>query len=135
MAHCIFCNIINKQIPTHIVFESDSVIAILDITQSTLGHTLVMPKTHHDNFVVAPSKVIQEVMIVAQHIAQKQMSALNAKGINTLINSYSHAGQSVMHFHVHLIPRYNESDQIKIEVNKHLELSKLDLKEIALKLR
>jgi histidine triad (HIT) family protein len=135
MSHCIFCSIIDRKIPAHIIFENDDVIAILDITQTTIGHTLVIPKTHHENFLVTPLVIVHKVITIAQSIAQRQMTVFSAKGVNTLMNSYHAAGQTVMHFHIHLIPRYDEHDQIRIEINKHDALSQLNLQDIAVKLR
>jgi histidine triad (HIT) family protein len=133
MLDCIFCKIIDKHITAHIVFENDVVLAILDINQSTIGHTLVIPKGHHENFLLTPKEEMLTVMEVAQKIAKKQMETLHAKGVNILMNSYPAAGQTVMHFHVHLIPRYNDDDQVKIELKKHLDISTLDLQSIAAK--
>jgi histidine triad (HIT) family protein len=135
MSNCVFCKIISKHIPAHVVFENDTVLAILDITQSTIGHTLVIPKKHHDNFLVTPQAEMTEVMEVAQMISRKQRGNLQANGVNLLINSYPAAGQTVMHFHVHLIPRYDQNDQVKIELTKHIDLHQLDLPSIALKLK
>jgi histidine triad (HIT) family protein len=135
MSHCIFCSIIDRKIPAHIIFEDDSVIAILDITQSTIGHALIIPKKHYDNFVVTPLSIVHQVVTIAQIIAQRQMTFLYAKGVNTLMNSYSAAGQTVMHFHIHIIPRYDEHDRINIVINKHDDLSNLNLQAIAAKLK
>jgi histidine triad (HIT) family protein len=102
----IFCRIIDGEIPSNIIYEDDDVIAILDISQATKGHTLVIPKAHYDNFLSCPMEIMHKVYDVAQRIGQAEMSVLGAKGVNILTNVGEPAGQSVPHFHVHVIPRY-----------------------------
>ena len=102
----IFCRIIKGEIPSTKIYEDDDVLAILDISQTTKGHTLVIPKAHCDNFLSCPAAIMHKVMDVAQRIGQTEMSILGAKGVNILTNVGEPAGQSVMHFHVHVIPRY-----------------------------
>lgn len=114
MDNCIFCKIINKEIPSSIVYEDDDVLAFLDISQATRGHTLVVPKKHYDNFLATPHETMHKVMDVAQRIGQAQMTMLGAKGVNILSNVGEAAGQSVMHFHVHVIPRYGTKEGLQI---------------------
>ena len=102
----IFCKIIDGEIPCTKVYEDDMVLAILDISQVTNGHTLVMPKEHYDNFLSCPKEVMHHVYDVAQRIGQATVSVLGAKGVNILTNAGEMSGQSVNHFHVHVIPRY-----------------------------
>ena len=102
----VFCQIIDGTIPCSRVYEDADVLAILDISQTTRGHTLVIPKQHYDSFLSCPKEVLDKVMLVAQRIGQAEMSILGAKGINILTNCGEAAGQSVPHFHVHVIPRY-----------------------------
>ena len=102
----IFCRIIEGEIPSSKVYEDDDVIAILDISQLTAGHTLVMPKKHYSDFLSCPADIMTKVMKVAQRIGQAEVSVLGAKGVNILTNVGEMAGQSVPHFHVHVIPRY-----------------------------
>lgn len=102
----VFCKIIDGEIPSTKVYEDDDVLAILDISQVTKGHTLVMPKKHYDNFLSCPQETVHKVFDVAQRIGQAEMQVLGAKGVNILTNVGESAGQSVPHFHVHVIPRY-----------------------------
>lgn len=102
----IFCQIIDGTIPSVKVYEDDDVLAILDISQTTRGHTLVMPKAHYDNILCCPPEIVHKVYDVAQRIGQADVSILGAKGVNILTNVGEVAGQSVHHFHVHVIPRY-----------------------------
>lgn len=112
---CIFCDIIAGKIPGSVIYEDEDVVAFLDISQVTKGHTLVVPKQHFDNFLVCEEAVMMKVMKTAQTVGNHVMEVLNAKGMNVLSNVHEIAGQSVNHFHVHLIPRYGEDDAVNIE--------------------
>ncbi|MEA5061335.1 MAG: HIT family protein [Erysipelotrichaceae bacterium] len=127
---CIFCQIVNGEIPCYKLYEDDDVLAFLDISQVTKGHTLVVSKKHYDNFLATPKDIVHKVMDVAQRIGQVQIRMLGAKGVNILTNCYQEAGQSVMHFHVHVIPRYGINDKMVIEM-KNPESGKLNLPAIA----
>ena len=110
----VFCRIVDGEIPCYKLYEDEDVLAFLDISQVTRGHALVIPKRHYDNFLSVPHEEMHKVMDVAQRIGQVDIKLLNAKGVNILSNCYPAAGQSVMHFHVHVIPRYDEEEGIKI---------------------
>ncbi len=122
---CIFCKIINNEIPSKKVYEDDDVLAILDLSQAQKGHTLVMPKKHFDTFLDTDSKTISKCFIVANKLANKIKTSLKADGVNILNNSYEAAGQTVMHMHIHIIPRYN-NDDLKIEFVDHSKQYNLD---------
>ncbi len=124
---CIFCKIINNEIPSKKVYEDEDVLAILDISQANKGHTLVMPKKHYENILDIDNNIYLKVMEVAKKVALKQKQALNCEGINLLNNCGEVAGQSVMHFHVHLIPR-NKEDEIKFQFKDNS--NKFDLDEV-----
>lgn len=123
---CIFCEIIAGNIPSKKVYEDDKVLAILDIAQTTKGHTLVMPKKHSDNFLLMDNDEFKDLMSKTQNIAKKLENKLNAKGFNILINTNEVSGQTVMHTHTHIIPRYDENDSIDIKFKEN----KFDLDEI-----
>ena len=110
----VFCKIIDGEIPSYKLYEDDDVLAILDISQVTKGHTLVMPKKHYDNFLSTPKDVMHKVMDVAQRIGQAQITVLGAKGVNILMNCYEVAGQTVMHYHVHVVPRYSQKEGFEL---------------------
>ena len=116
---CVFCDIIKGDIPSYKVYEDDNYLAILDISQATLGHTLVMPKKHYDTILDMEDDKAGELMSVADKIAKKIVTNLNATGCNMLINTGEVAGQTVKHVHLHIVPRYTESDSIKIEVKEN----------------
>lgn len=107
---CIFCKIINGEIPSKKVYEDENTLAILDISQATRGHTLVLPKKHYTNLLEISDNDYNNVMLVAKKLAKKITTNLNAEGINLLNNCGLTAGQTVMHYHVHIIPRYKEDD-------------------------
>lgn len=118
---CIFCNIIEGKIPSYTIYEDDTVKAFLDISQVTKGHTLVVPKVHYDNFLECDSETMKHVMEVAQTLGKSITHKLNANGMNILSNINEVAGQSVNHFHVHLIPRYDENDACVIKFKESEE--------------
>lgn len=131
MCNCIFCKIIKGEIPCYKVYEDDDVLAFLDISQTTKGHTLVIPKKHFDNFLSTPKEIMNKVMNVAQTIGQVQIHQLKSKGVNILTNCYKEAGQTVMHFHVHVIPRYEISDGFVLEMKTNSDLENLSLPAIS----
>lgn len=115
---CIFCKIINKEILSHCIYEDNDVMAFLDISQVTKGHTLVIPKRHYDNFLECDTDILLHLMEVAQMLAKRLIEKTGAEGMNILSNVHEIAGQSVSHFHVHLIPRYDENDACHIRFNE-----------------
>lgn len=118
---CIFCKIAKGEIPSYKVYEDNLCLAFLDINPSSRGHTLVLPKEHFSSMATAPRNIIDHCFEVAQHIAQAQISQLGADGVNVLTNIGSAAGQSISHFHIHVIPRYTD-DGIKVGFEpKHIE--------------
>ncbi|MGA0097132.1 MAG: HIT family protein [Bacilli bacterium] len=128
---CIFCQIIQGNIPAHRVYEDADVIAFLDIQQTTKGHTLVVPKAHYDHLLSTPKATVHQVISVAQRIGQAQIQTLGAKGVNFISNALKAAGQTVMHFHVHVIPRYLPSDRLRIEMQANEQKGKLNLPVLA----
>ena len=128
---CIFCKIAEGIIPSHKIYEDDDVLAFLDISQVTPGHTLVISKKHYNNFLTAEKDIMHKVMDVAQRIGQAEMSILGAKGVNILTNVNKEAGQSVFHFHVHVIPRYIANEGFRIEMKENPKLGELSLPAIA----
>lgn len=130
MNDCIFCKIVRGDIPCHKVYEDDDVLAFLDISQTTKGHTLVISKEHFRNLLYVPKDILAKVMGAAQKIAQAQVASLGAKGVNIINNTNEVAGQTVMHFHVHVIPRYSNEDALRLEFNSN-KIEKLSLPAIA----
>ncbi len=117
----VFCKIIDGEIPCYKLYEDDDVLAFLDISQVTKGHALVVSKKHFENFLSTPQEIMHKVMDVAQRIGQVDIKLLGARGVNILSNCYPAAGQSVMHFHVHVIPRYGEGEGFEIQMKNNSE--------------
>ncbi len=109
--NCIFCKIANKEIKSNIIYEDEETMAFLDISQTTKGHTLVIPKKHFETIYddVDPS-FLTKLPIIAKHIKE----VMKAEGINIVNNSGVIAGQTVNHVHFHIIPRYSQNDSFKI---------------------
>lgn len=125
---CIFCMITNHEINSSIIYEDEQVVAFLDLSQVTKGHTLVVPKKHYANILECDSETLSHVITITQMLSKRIMERFNAKGVNILNNCNEAAGQTVMHMHFHIIPRYSESDAIEINFN---ESEKQDLEQIA----
>jgi histidine triad (HIT) family protein len=104
---CIFCDIASKNSETEIIFENEKYLAFLDINPVNYGHTLVIPKTHYDNFLTMPAKELEELTKLTQYLSGAIKRALKADGFNVISNNGLSAGQSVFHFHYHIIPRYD----------------------------
>lgn len=123
---CIFCKIAQKEISSNIVYEDSSVIAFLDIAPTAKGHTLVIPKEHCASFLDCPSDVRNHVFEVAQMLAKRLEDRLACDGIHLLSNMHEAAGQSVEHFHVHLIPRYkNDTEIIQFHAQEDIDMDAL----------
>ncbi|MCL4500906.1 MAG: HIT family protein [Deltaproteobacteria bacterium] len=106
MKDCIFCRIVAGQLPAARVLETKNVLAFLDIAPVHYGHTLVIPKAHHQNLLDLPDELWQEIGQVCRRVAQAIQSSLEAQGFNISMNNFPAAGQEVFHAHVHVIPRY-----------------------------
>ena len=119
MTDCIFCKIIAGEIPSSKVYEDDQVVAFLDISQVTPGHTLVVPKQHFRNLLEMDADSTSQLFARIPDIARKVMKATGAKGMNILNNNEEIAGQTVFHTHVHLAPRYDETDGLQISFEAH----------------
>ncbi|MCI5723798.1 MAG: HIT family protein [Erysipelotrichaceae bacterium] len=115
---CVFCDIITHQIPSKVVYEDDNVLAILDISQVTYGHTIVMPKKHVENIIEADSETIQQCASVVSTLAKQIVKNTKAAGCNVLNNCGEVAGQTVQHLHFHIIPRYSKDDACKFTFEK-----------------
>lgn len=115
MTDCLFCNIINREIPSYTVYEDDEVYAFLDITQTTKGHTLVIPKQHASDIFEYDETLAATVFSRLPKIARAMEQAFpDMKGLNMLNNNKEMAYQTVFHSHVHLIPRYSQEDDFSI---------------------
>ena len=109
--NCIFCKIANGEIPSTTVYEDDDFRVILDLSPASKGHALILPKEHYANLYELPDEAASKVLIVAKNVVAKMTKALGCDGYNLVQNNGEAAGQTVFHFHMHLIPRYKE-DQV-----------------------
>ena len=107
---CIFCRIIQRQLPAQILYENDRVIAILDINPIHFGHALVIPKKHCLDFLSIPQDDLHDVLHATQIVARAIVNGLQLEGFNIFSNNGRIAGQSVFHFHMHITPRYPGDD-------------------------
>jgi histidine triad (HIT) family protein len=110
---CIFCNIIDHKAEAEIIFEDEHVLSFLDIQPVNYGHVLVIPKTHYDNFLTVPKDELGKLIHATQFLAGVVKRSLNADGFNVISNNGNPAGQSVYHFHFHIIPRFNNDFTLK----------------------
>lgn len=117
MPDCIFCNIVRGELPSYKVFEDDATLAFLDIHPVQPGHILVIPKNHAGNIFEISSEDWAHVQETVRKVAVALEKAVNADGVNLMMNNREHAGQVVDHAHVHLIPRF-KSDGLKIWPHK-----------------
>ena len=124
---CIFCSIVNKEITSSCIYEDDQVMAFLDLSQVTKGHTLVVPKKHYDNLLECDDETLAHLIQVVKMLAVRISERLNAQGVNVLNNTHEAPGQTVNHLHFHIIPRYSENDAVVIQFN---ESEKQDLDEL-----
>lgn len=112
MADCIFCKLANGEIPTAKLYEDDDFTVILDAGPATLGHCLILPKAHYANIYEMPEDLVAKAFVLAKKIATQMTRAMNCDGFNIVQNNGETAGQSVFHFHIHLIPRYKGGEKI-----------------------
>ena len=106
--NCIFCKIIKKEIPSRILYEDDDFIIILDNGPATRGHAILIPKEHFENIFTMNEEIASKLFPVIIKVSNAMKKVLNCDGLNLLQNNGRQAGQTVFHFHLHLIPRYKE---------------------------
>ncbi|MCD7814651.1 MAG: HIT family protein [Lachnospiraceae bacterium] len=111
--NCIFCKIARGDIPSATLYEDEDLRVILDLGPASKGHALVIPKEHAANLFELSDETAEKVIVVAKKVAAKLKEGLCANGLNLVQNNGAAAGQTVDHFHVHLIPRY-ENDTVNV---------------------
>lgn len=114
MNNWIFCKIISKEIPSYTIYEDEDYVAFLDLSQVTKGHTLVIPKKHFNDLLEVDDLVLEGLHVLVKKLSIYIKETMIASGINIINNNGIIAGQTVHHYHVHIIPRYSEKDSIKI---------------------
>lgn len=108
--NCIFCKIAAGEIPSATIYEDDDFRVILDIEPASKGHALILPKDHYANLYELPEELASKALVVAKKVITKMTEIVGCDGYNVLQNNGEAAGQTVFHFHMHLIPRYKEDD-------------------------
>lgn len=108
---CIFCKLANNVYPTNSIYEDDFFNVILDVGPATKGHALILPKEHYANLYEMPEDLLQKAIVLAKKMAVHMTERLNCDGFNLVQNNGEAAGQTVFHFHIHLIPRYKDDHQ------------------------
>lgn len=108
---CIFCKLANGIYPTNSIYEDENFNVILDAGPATKGHALILPKEHYANLFELPDETAAKVMVLAKKMATHMKEKLNCDGFNLVQNNGPCAGQTVFHFHYHLIPRYEDDGQ------------------------
>jgi len=131
--NCIFCKIANGEIPSTTLYEDEDFRVILDLGPATRGHALLLPKEHYKNLFELDDEIASKVLGIAKKVGAKMVKALHADGFNLVQNNGEPAGQTVFHFHMHLIPRY-EGDQVGLGW-KMGELTEADKEEILNKIK
>lgn len=108
---CIFCKIANGEIPSKTIYEDEEFRVILDLGPATKGHALILPKAHYANLFQLPEETAGKAIILAKKLGSQMVEKLHADGFNLVQNNGEAAGQTVFHFHMHLIPRYKDDNQ------------------------
>ena len=104
--NCIFCKIANGEIPSKTLYEDEQFRVILDLGPATKGHALILPKSHYKNLYELPDATAADVMKLAKKMAAQMTEKLGCDGFNLVQNNHEVAGQTVFHFHMHLVPRF-----------------------------
>lgn len=110
--NCIFCKIIAGEIPSYTLYEDEKFKIILDVGPATKGHALILPKEHYANLYELPEETAAEVIKLAKRMTIRMTDKLKCDGFNIVQNNGEAAGQTVNHFHMHLIPRYKNDGEI-----------------------
>lgn len=111
--NCIFCKIANGEIPSATLYEDENFRVILDLNPASKGHALILPKKHAANLFELPDETASKAIVLAKKIASTLQEGLHADGVNLVQNNGEAAGQTVFHFHMHIIPRY-KNDTVNV---------------------
>ena len=109
--NCIFCKIANGEIPSKTLYEDEKFRAILDLGPATKGHALILPKDHYKNLYELPEDYAADAIKLAKKMMTQMTEKLGCEGFNLVQNNGELAGQTVFHFHMHMIPRYQNDGQ------------------------
>ncbi len=121
MSDCFFCKIAKGEVPTNTVYEDDDFRVILDIAPANPGHCLIIPKKHSANIYETDDEVLAKAMVLAKKMAVKVKKATGCDGVNIMQNNEEAAGQTVFHFHMHIIPRYDGDKALSYKTMKQTD--------------
>ena len=128
--NCIFCKLANGEIPTNAIYEDEDFKVILDASPASKGHALILPKEHYANIYEIDDEVLAKASKLAQKIITHEKDVLKCDGYNVVQNNGEVAGQTVFHYHMHLIPRYASDDNTNVIEWKHKEFTDDEMAQI-----
>ena len=131
---CIFCKLANGVFPTNSIYEDDDFKVILDASPATKGHALILPKEHYANIYEIDDEILAKAVKLAKKIITEETERLGCDGYNMVQNNGEVAGQTVFHYHMHLIPRYKDDDNTNVIEWNHKEFTEDEMKEICKKM-
>ncbi|MDD6056962.1 MAG: HIT family protein [Clostridiales bacterium] len=127
---CIFCKIIADEIPSYTIYEDEEFRVILDVNPASKGHALILPKEHYANIYEIEEELAGRAMRLAKKLAVHMTKVLACDGFNLLQNNHQTAGQTVFHFHMHLIPRYKNAKNSDILIWNHENFTPEEMEEV-----
>ena len=128
--NCIFCKLANGDIPTNFIYEDEDFKVILDASPATKGHALILPKQHYADIYEIDEEVLAKAVKLGKKIIAHETEVLKCDGYNIVQNNGETAGQTVFHFHMHLIPRYASEEDAKMLEWEHKEYTDEEMKTI-----
>ncbi|MBQ8626447.1 MAG: HIT family protein [Agathobacter sp.] len=133
--NCLMCKLANGDIPTNAIYEDEEFKVIMDISPATKGHALVLPKEHYANIYEIDAELLGKAVKVGQKVIKHVTPILECDGYNLLQNNGEIAGQTIFHFHLHLIPRYKDADNTNVLTTGHVSFTDEERKEICESMR
>uniref|UniRef100_UPI004055D1A9 HIT family protein n=1 Tax=Agathobacter sp. TaxID=2021311 RepID=UPI004055D1A9 len=133
--NCIFCKIIAGEIPSNTIYEDEDFKVILDISPAEKGHAIVIPKEHYANLYEIDSELLAKAIKVAQKVVIHETKVLGCQGYNVLQNNGEIAGQTIFHFHLHLIPRYEKKENTQLLTWNPKEFSNEEMTKLCEKMK
>ena len=124
--NCIFCKIANGEIPSRTLYEDDDFKVIMDLAPATKGHSLILPKSHFKNLYEVSDDIATKVLPLAKKMATTMTEKLGCDGFNLVQNNNEIAGQTIYHFHMHLVPRYVDDGQKLVMKPNEVSAEELD---------
>ncbi len=125
--NCIFCKLANGEIPTNSIYEDENFKVILDASPATRGHALILPKQHYANIYEIDEETLAEVAKLSKKVIAHTTDVLQCDGYNIVQNNGEVAGQTVFHYHMHLIPRYKSDNNKNVLEWNHKEFTQEEM--------